>query len=50
MYQNLPDVANYSCTVEVLADDCTDLEGLLGKILFELIGMGIVSEKNNYIF
>ena len=50
MYQNLPDVANYSCTVEVLADDCIDLEGLMEKILLELIEMGIVGENNNCIF
>lgn len=50
LYQNLSDDENYSCTVEVLTDDCIDLEGLMGKILFELIEMGIVSKNNNCIF
>ena len=50
LYQNLSDVENYSCTVEVLADNDIDLEGLIGKILFELTEMGIVSKKNNCIF
>ena len=50
LYQNLSDAANYSCTVEVLADDSIDLEGLLGKVFFELKEMGIVSENNNCIF
>ena len=50
LYQNLSDVENYSCTVEVLTDDDIDLEGLMAKILFELMEMGIVRKKNNCIF
>lgn len=50
LYQNLSDIKNYSCTVEVLTDDSTDLKGLMGKILFELIEMGIVSKENKCIF
>jgi len=50
LYQNLSDVENYSCTVEVLTDDRTDLENLIGKILFELTEMGIVSDNNNCIY
>lgn len=50
LYQNLSGVENYSCTVEVLTDDNTYLEGLMEKILLELVKMGIVSENNNCIF
>lgn len=50
LYQNLSDVENYSCTVEVLTDDDIDLEGLTEKLLFELMEMDIVSKKNNCIF
>ena len=50
LYQNLSDEENYSCTVEVLTDDSTYLEGLMEKILLELVEMGIVSENNNCIF
>lgn len=50
LYQNLSDLKNYSCTVEVLTDDNTYLEGLIEKILLELVEMGVVSKNNNCIF
>ncbi len=50
LYQNLGDADNFSCTVEVLADDNVALETLTQEILGELTAMDIVSEENDCIF
>ncbi len=42
LYQNLAHPDNYSCTVEVLADNNIDLSVMTGHILHELVKMGLV--------
>jgi protoporphyrinogen oxidase len=50
LYQNLSQSDNYSCTVEVLADDDIDLRNLADTIQKELVEMGIVKKGNQCTF
>ena len=50
LYQNLSQPSNYSYSVEVLADDCIDLDTVIDSIQNELTEMGIVKKGNQCIF
>ena len=50
LYQNLSRSENFSCTVEVLADDNIDLSCLTNSIEKELVRMNIASENNQCLF
>ena len=50
LYQNLSQTNNYSCTVEVLADDDMDLPGSLDLILHELRQMKLADANNDCTF
>ena len=50
LYQNLSKTDNYSCTVEVIADDTVKLDEISKKIKLELVEMGLICENNKCIF
>ena len=50
LYQNLSQSNNYSCTVEVLADDGIELGDMIDTIQKELTEMGIVEKGNQCVF
>lgn len=50
LYQNLSQSDNYSCTVEVLADDEVTLENKLRDIHLELIKMKLVDSSNECLY
>ena len=50
LYQNLSKSDNYSCTVEVLTDNNTDLDSLTDIIQEELVKLGVVNKTNQCLF